>query len=159
MASIGKLLTPVVHTPSGVGHCIGSEWYRGSTLPCPTPLDIYHLGDGLAGGMAVNFNGRGKVGDAGSSCGGFDPYVTGISFTDYLTVDVWAALRAGVWSSSCIIQVYMATGAPIVGEQIQAYPPSGSLGVTKNVTTQAGTCGTVVLATITVNDDGTYSIA
>ena len=156
MASIGRLMTPVN------GKCIGLNWYKGFTS-CPSNLMItypgYDVTTGFAG-MAVVFNGGAKVGDPSLTDCGTDAYVdAAVTIGSLIQVDVWAAYRAGAWTSSVTILVYHGQSAPAC--TLEAGPDYATP-VTKAITPQAGTtCAavTTLKATVTVNDDGTFSIA
>lgn len=161
--SIGHLITPID------GSCIGDGWFRG-TGPCPEVLKISgtytHLSGSPCSFLATNFASRGKTGFA---CGGSDAYVADQSDGSQ-HIDVWRAYRDGIWTSSVDILVYY-TGknalfmSGVINAEPLSYP---SARVTKNPAVINGTaecsapswsCPTALSATITVNDDGSISIA
>lgn len=135
------------------GACPAASWYSAGG-GCPDQLRVQL--SSLSRDIAVDFAGRGKVGLA---CGGSDTYLTVGVGGDVIYIDVWAARRAGVWSSSVTIDVYAAAGSAL-SDTVEAYPSFNfSAVVSKSITDEVAGCGTVVKATITVNDDGTFSIA
>lgn len=147
MASIGRLIVPIG------GACPGAPWLKGF-YPCPTNL-LIASDTGLSAYLHVDFNSRGKV---GSFCGGLDTYVSVIS-SDLIAVDVWGARLASVWSSSVQVEVYLGSSV-VIAANLSAYPAANAAAaVTKSVTSDSTSCGTAVKATVTVNDDGTFSIA
>lgn len=132
--------------------------------------------------MAFVFNGGTKTGfwkcgSLGAGSCGSDPYgaiaATGCGSQggyQLIVVDVWAARRANAWSSSVTIDVYAATepagtidlcaSIGLIGASVPVPSATGYL-VKKSITTElaALACPTVVKATITVNEDGSVSIA
>ncbi len=163
------------------GICLPLDWYKEHPLAaspfveqqiCPDLLLIAALYGSATIRPMVNFAGRGWVGIG--ACGS-DAYVSALTFPDtYDTstsddpnsiaqVDVWGAYRDGVWTSSTTILVSMysspATGTTVFGQARN----NEANRVTKAITTQnTAFCpggGAVLQATITVNDDGTISIA
>lgn len=156
MATIGRWGSPI---SASVGGClsVGLTGWLETTYPCLEPLRIAISGYGLTGALSLNFAGRGKF---GGSCPGSDPYVT-YSGGQLALVDVWGALRAGVWTSSTTLLCYVQFNGAPAGPSISAYAgPSVLYGVSK-----AGTsrdllgCPTTLQATVTVNDDGSLAIA
>lgn len=138
------------------GACIGLAWFP-SGFTCPRKLNL-----DIRGGIAfsdvivsVNFAGRGVV---SSDCGGSDTYVTFTRLdTDrvLVAIDVWAAYRAGVWTSSTTVVIYTKSNSPDSSDRCDFNPTAGS----KVSAFPFGTaCPATSWATITVNDDGTLSI-
>ena len=161
MASIG-----VWPSPRG-GICIPMNW-RSSAAPCGGLLGIEAFTSGAH--VALNFNGRGKVGfGTGEGCGGSDAYVFGWAPTSSpkrLGVDVWSAYIDGVWTSSVVVDVYIYhPSSPSFSTSINAYRRSTSggfgtlVGSKATGTSELVSCGTVIKASITVNSDGTVSVA
>lgn len=167
------------------GKCLPVTWYKNRVYSdfstqsqiCPDYLCIGALFQaGKIIRSMVNFNGRGWANAA--SCG-TDTYVlafptstpglieegSGSPLVDpnsQLLIDVWGAYRAGVWTSSVTIQIALTTNAATT-TTVHAQPVNDqSLRVSKAaVSPQIGAllCSTIVVATVTVNDDGTFSIA
>jgi hypothetical protein len=107
--------------------------------------------------QAADFASRGKVGPAGY-CAGSDTYtVTG---SNSQLINIWQAYKDGVWTSSTTIKIYIKANTGF-GGNIYAQPEykaSSVISIHKAVTNLA--CGaTAITATVTVNDDGTFSIA
>jgi hypothetical protein len=148
MVSIGRFRTPIVDA------CLPCNWYP-ATFTCPRKmtLTVQAFGGDLL--VAANFAGRGQVGD----CGGTDSYVTFDRASASLVrvdVDVWAAYRAGVWSSSTTVLVYTKSTGPNASDRCIVSPSGG----TKTFPfPPGGICPVVLWGTVTVNDDGTLSIA
>lgn len=138
--------------------------------------------------MAFVFNGGTKkgfwrCGSINAGACGSDPYgaiyannCSSNGGYELIGVDVWAARRANAWSSSVTIDIYAATESGAVidlcvsigtdhmtgGPPYPSQPPaSGYSFQKKSVTTDvcALACPTTKLATVTVNEDGTFSIA
>lgn len=152
MASIGLLKSPIL---PGVGGCIDLNWYQG-TSACPLLLRIT-CSMVFPPFIVVNFAGRGKTDQFSLLCPFTDPYVT--SGGNTITVDVWAAYRAGVWTSSTTILIYgnnptlggFATlSASKAGLDTVAISPSVPLG--------SGVCPATLIGTVTVTDTGGISI-
>lgn len=159
MATIGTVLTPVIG-PGG-NACPGLDWRAGSK--CPYWLRVEQLGG--TGRMAVGFNGAGPV---STICGGLGGYVTdpnGGGFDNIFHVDVWAAFRAGAWSSSVVVQLYgvrQPLTSTIWTVRTSCNPFSGG-GPSLNVSPPSDpawntTCPSTVIATVTVTAAGGISI-
>lgn len=148
MASIGKIRSPIVDV------CLACNWYpTGFVCPRRMTLNLQAFGGDLI--VAVNFAGRGQAGD----CGGTDTYVS-ISRIDAsrvaIDINVWAAYRAGVWTSSTTVLVYGKSTGPNASDRCIVSPSGG----TKTSPFPAGgVCPVTLWGTVTVNDDGTLSIA
>ncbi len=179
MASIGRWRSPI--HPSQTSF-IGCDWYKpylGSPTACPGKLVIsLDLADVLAADfnvdvdLAVVFNGGTKSGvyqSGGSSLScGSDSYVTvdGSAFVNVrLLVDVWSAFRASAWASSVTIDIYAGVGFST--HTIKTYASregnwssvAGDQSKSASVPPRTSACPAVKIATVTVNDDGTFSIA
>lgn len=158
-------------SPAGGVACLNTYtdyWYwtgiNPSSYPCPAKLGVNLNYAGGVGGivglnLSLNFAGRGKV---GNSCGGSDPYITFNSAVN-ATIDLWEALRDGVWTSSFTIEVFInAISGPNGTVEASIRSSSGTVavflksGVSYDV---GGGCPTTVRAVITVTDDGDVSIA
>lgn len=172
MATIGTLKTPV---KAGVGGCIPCGWdfdSGGSRAICPANLSVgisYSPVAFKCPALAVNFAGRGKVGDV---CGGSDSYmgaiysIAGGAVQRVVDIDVWRAYRDGVWTSSVTILLYAAADFPSVNDRIifGVYGTPYIIGGNKLVSFDASTCAspicpTTLLATVTLLDDGTITIS
>lgn len=140
------------------GLCIGCGWYDGVSV-CPIPIEVYFDTLFTQPYIAVNFAGRGKVGPLGG-CGGSDTYVTFFTLSGFpdirAKVDVWAAHKDGVWSSSTTILFY--AGGIELTSTVKAKDHVTTLS-SGSVTSNVYSCGSTLLATVTVNDDGTFSVA
>lgn len=148
MATIGKWISVANH-----------NWYRNnSSTICPQPMQITLSGHLGFEEITIEFNGRGRV---GIDCPGSDVYVTPGSGITGAFVDVWAAYRAGVWTSSVDIEILLSHAFPPYGLTVRARPRNASPVATKAVTLSelAGVCPILTLATVTVYEDGTWSIA
>jgi hypothetical protein len=175
---------------SGVcADCMFPCWYDINNKCLPGPLVIILPKIGALDGCAVNFNGRGKVGNNLATCA-TDTYVTvttssesqyscaavgesGVNTVCLFKIDVLKALRDGIWTSSVGIDVYYGkTGAADTSTRLVSARPTGASRsdpgtcacVDKRFTTQviaSLTCAnvTTIQATVTVYDDGTLSIA
>jgi hypothetical protein len=75
-----------------------------------------------------------------------------------MTFDPWPAIRSGLWVSSTVIPVY--TECPSGGPQATTLQVVMSPALlSKPITTgTALTCGVTLVATITVFDDGTFTL-
>lgn len=174
MASIGRWRSPL--RASGGFITVDPEfWMYGGILPdypgvypCPITLLISaasYQNSGKLGKLALNFAGRGKT-DRYNVCGSADSYVT---FTEdtIARINVWQAYRDGVWTSSTTIVIFISVPVSFgASEVINAdVNSSGSLGLgVRHSKTPTGAdittaCPTTVQATVTLNDDGSYSIA
>jgi len=119
--------------------------------------------------LEVNFAGRGYSAYNNLACGySADSYVTFIWGRGQAEIDVWKALRDGVWTSSTTILCRTATAGAYSGtigvgrekyNAFNALPDADPDYVSKAVSSNAATCATTLRATVTVNDDGTFSIA
>jgi hypothetical protein len=141
------------------------DWYQTPSV-CPAKLRVI-FNSGGPFGLVVNFAGRGKTGKGatGTVLCGVDSYVTTLPIPGasmIVDIDVWQAYRDGIWTSSTTILCYVLAGV-FVAHDLQAYPLNSGNIESKNVTpvdsSGAMSCPVTLLATITVNDDGTWSIA
>lgn len=164
----------VLRTPIN-GICIPECWYTfscprlGSPYLTPFPTSLYLIVS--AGGYNVraatlSLAGRPYVPiiDNFGYCSGVDAYVSGT------TVNIWKALQDGVWSSSTTIRIRVAASL-IVGVSVEARPVSQlstplssgpCASAYKFPCTRAQditSCPTIDCATITVYDNGTFSIS
>jgi hypothetical protein len=156
MASIGLLRKPII---PGVGGCPDRGWFVLNSVfgPCPQQLKIGNTGSAVW--LAVSFNGGPIV---SATCGASAAYVTETSVDNWFDIDVWAAYRAGVWSSSTTVRVYgsaFSGGATIA---ISGFKGSAFTGVTKSgVSVPLGVypaCPPNLLATFTVTDAGLLTV-
>lgn len=142
-----------------------SRWYNGSR--CPRPIEVgltfYLTPPGVV--AAVDFNGRGVN---GPTCGGSDPYVSLFSLVnDRTAIDVWRAYRNGVWTSSCTIAILGRSGSPSSANPCFQYakingltgPAAGQVTKATGTAPAGSGCPGTLLATVTVNADGSFSIA
>lgn len=149
---------------SGVGGCAACCW-RLLSATCSDVLRINMEWDGIPSGFiqaAVNLSGRAWV-DGNGLCSS-DTYVSVISGGSpyyQFSIDVWGAMRDGVWTSSTTIQIAGRQTAPF---NTIAFGPEQDTGLTcwTSGFTYVGVlsaCGApTVVATITIMDDGTLSI-
>jgi hypothetical protein len=149
-------------------------WYQEGG-PCASRLQIFVDGLLSPAEIAINFDGRGFDNWNNGFCGtSADTYITkDDTFT--FGVDVWRAYQDGIWTSSVAIQIAVGAQSPTTRTLTAFrrgytaptdYTPSDDQDeVTKSVTPQynGGSygyyCAGPVKATVTVNDDGTFSIA
>lgn len=132
----------------------GTAWYE-ATYPYPDKL-IIDLNGYFDGEISCDFAGRGRVGNL---CGGSDSYMVFDAGNGKVTVDVWGAYRASVWSSSTTVKVYIQSET--AGTSTRAYVgPSGFNRISKETGFDAPVaCPTTLQATVTINDNGSISIA
>jgi hypothetical protein len=75
----------------------------------------------------------------------------------WMTFDPWTGLRLGHWSSSIVIPVYLDCPSGAQATTVRATTFTTTL--QHSVTTGTGTvCGTTQVATLTVFDDGSYTL-
>jgi hypothetical protein len=133
----------------------------------------FGMGHGNPYYMGINFANRGLIAPdcVDPPCGSYDNYVIhtydgeGGDDGDYAAIDVWQAHRDGIWSSSVTIGVHLCPANTAVNDMI--------ISVYGGVCAVAST-GTIrhfdpypsidcahyaLYATVTVNANGTYSIA
>lgn len=132
----------------------------GNYSPCTGKLKIYYTSytPGFYQSLAVKFNGGSLV---GSLCSNTDPYVTIIDNGE-VNVDVATALSNGVWTSSVTIDVYSQEIFNIIQTKEIGVLVGNCTSYTKTFLDPygGGVCaGYGLVATVTVNANGTYSIA
>ena len=144
------------HTDYLWWHCEGSG-------PCPLGLGV-HVGGyyfSISGGWWTGYIQCGPT----VWCTGSDSYVSRPD-PGILLINIWGALGAGLWASSVAIDINTAASAPD-SASASAYPyPCNEFNnptpapINKTIATgAASSCPTTKRATVTVYDDGTYSIA
>ncbi len=167
-----------IKTPVG-GRCLPLTWYKpyiyaGSPAAqvCPDLIAIACSAAADTVRTVINLAGRGWM---GVGCAMTDPYirlpipletwqdVVSYDSNSVIFVDVWQALRDAIWASSVTIEVRV-TSPTTPTTDIYTHARNGiDNEVHKAVTAQSTLggigCGSVLKATITVNDDGTFSIA
>ncbi len=155
MASVGLWRSPVLPT----GGCPDTDWFGDSShrLTCPGKLRLTWTGVNFDD-SGISFNGGAKV---GTYCGA-SAYVT-ISPGAYIDIDVWAAYRAGVWTSSLALTIYHAA-VVATPYTLTAAKPNSLGAVTKSTTMGIGgplppSCPLKLQATVTVTDAGVLTIA
>ena len=138
-------------------------WRGFDNLTCPVPL-VLHAGGGLLINLAISgdFLGAAPIFE---SCAGSSPYVDSGSTTNALRFYIWKALADGAWASSAVFTIYglrfgsaktetltgwagriTDTGLDPANVVISTFFPTGS------------GCPSVAVATLTVYDDGTYTL-
>jgi len=158
------------------GLCLPLAWYKRYQFSaaqyraqvCP---DLLLIGVDVLGGfnatVRVNLAGRGLAN--GGACG-TDTYVSRLvfpevpdgstAFNDVVMVDVWQAYRDGIWTSSTTVEIALSSISGSARTLIVQPRNNSAIAVTKSVTPQVtGFCPSTIKATVTVNDDGTISIA
>lgn len=139
---------------------------------CPDKLRVYSNGfvssDCNTLGRCMRFAVLGGwwAGYVGQFCGGSDPYITTHTiYDDNVDIDCWKALADGVWSSSFSFDVYagILLFAPARTLFVRPALASSPSLVTKAITVPviaAATCASAgsKVATVTVFDDGTYTV-
>ena len=147
-------------------------WYERAGLPqpCPTYLEI-RSNDINNFAISVEFGiSPPSVGNPGNdTCPASGPYLRSIAnYPGRVGVDIWGAWHDGRWTSSVVILVfsgYRFGTLPAVPATIYANPGSFTpflpLGQSKAVTIPEGVlCGAYPqVATVTVFDDGTFTLA
>lgn len=133
---------------------------------CPGTLTIYT--GGIDANYKLGISGAWITGTVGDHCAGTDPYLSipGGTFGQ-VDIDVWKALADGLWTSSVVFNVkqhYAAAGGGTRAGSIVASPngvtPSAQLLFpTINDINPGNVCPTTNVATVTVNDDGTFTLA
>jgi hypothetical protein len=159
------------------GLCLPDSWYdpyqfeifqyRPQVCPDYLHLTARRNSDNVALRIRLNFDSRGWA-STGGSCG-TDTYISFPTFPEVsaegangLKLAVWQAHVDGIWTSSvtCSVTAVNDFGAVAATIKVQRFN-SLTDQVTKSITSETGAlnCGGVVKGTITVNDDGTFSIA
>lgn len=137
--------------------CVSISAFFQDGYPCGNPLVINLNSSAFAGNLAVDFNGRGKV---GLTCAGSDSYVTFFNQRSAL-IDVWKAWRDGIWTSSVTVNCYgLASISPLpLSAGWFAAPATFTYLASKNAPCQlGGTCSTTLSGVVTFNDNGTVSV-
>lgn len=145
------------------------RYWRGLNSVCFLRLQI--RGYDVSGGRGPYYGIRGGwwsgllidpvVGDCG---GGSDPLVSfARSAYAHIFVDVWRALAQGLWTSSLFLEcipVVFADASRSAGVYVgpETGPAPATINRTKDVPTP-GSCANGVGWSITVRDDGTFSVA
>lgn len=145
------------------------------TQPCPAPL-LIGIDAGYFPRILFNFNGRGWDSFGAWGCPYTETYEvdasgtqgldfkapSGVSYSSRFGLDVWQAYADGIWTSSCTVALHVTT-FPLLSPatiSLWAHPRSDATNaVNKTFTSSDASCGSVTSATVTINDDGTYSIA
>lgn len=144
-------------------------WRNIST--CPARMMVYGDYNSSSGSCfnfsrctQLNVSGGWWSGSIGRNCAGSDPYVSE-SGRDVF-IDVWKALADGVWSSSVVISIYadMVNNPTSLTDVIHAGPSTGSSPASASISGYVPpgigvTCSTTLRATLTVYDDGTFTLA
>lgn len=162
MVVIPKFLLPPKNADC-TAWSLACNFWRKSTDVCPVKLDVF--GTTFFGAPNVmTMTGDLITGTFGSTCGGSSSYITesvGASFWHFY-IDVWKALADGAWSSSMAIAIQMGNTAVPPSSSITAIREDGLANpssATKAVTpTSPTSCAMATLATLTVYDDGTFTL-
>jgi hypothetical protein len=143
---------------------VGCDWWKKS--PDGVCLDgrilLYDWNSGL-GNARIGATGW-WTGFIGSTCGGSDPYAYAYN-ANTVAVDVMQALADGVWSGSTSFGIYGGRITAAAPTSLQAaitqwngIPFAGKAAATA-VPVVGGGCPSTLIATATVYDDGSISIA
>jgi len=153
MATIGRWKSPYS------GLCLPVDWYDSFwSAACPGPIVISLTGSWhISRKLSTNFAGRGILGGNCSSCAADQYYLT--CGATAVSIDVWKAYLDGVWTSSTTILVYASKTSGASGNLTTRDPSSTTVDVTAIGADTTGSCPTTLQVTITVNDDGTFSVA
>lgn len=181
MTAIGVIRQPVGRnfTPKCLPCCWHAAlWARPQFLTITPRNGIYQADGANTGGncygLGAQISGRsfyaeyayGFTAAQYTSCGTVDPYIFvsgwfGSSPSHpVLYIDIWKAYIDGIWSSSVTVDIYadIAGGSEAVrvGNQSDTCPSD----VTKNISAVSSiyTCPTVKRCTVTVNDDGSFTV-
>lgn len=175
-------MTAIARIPRAEGlPCIGRDWYRfpadetSGPYPCADMLNVTVLLSGSpTGRVGAQISGRNQVGPVvgtitPNDCSGLgDEYVHIVGYGEGgpgafidVDIDIWRAYQDGVWTSSITIDIYGVTGGSgcDLRASIRSVPTvyQDKTGITSTSSTPCS--AVVLLGTITVNDDGTFSIA
>lgn len=156
----------------GGSSCAPCCWRTTTTCPDSLSIDLLWDGTPVPGAFiqtAINFNGRGWV--AGGGGGGSCTSDTYLSFSSnpvtppnfMWEVDVWQAFADGVWTSSVAIQIASRQTAPFntiaFGPEQDSALSCWTSGFSYTGVVSSCPSSMTVVATITIMDDGTLSIA
>ena len=138
--------------------------FASSQQRCPARLLILTSGVGFPAATLAIAGGFLGATPIRGGCAGSNPYV-GSYISVGIDIDIWGALAAGVWSSSAAFTIYGYRDAPagnITLTGYAGYPVDGPLDpanveFTTSFPTGSG-CPSVAVATLTVYDDGTYTL-
>lgn len=141
----------------GVGWSQACGFWRPSAAICPVRLSIL---SSVANNIYIGVSGGWWSGVIGVNCGASNSYVSATSAQ--VLIDVWKALADGLWSSSVVFSVYTTVGT--VNEVIYAATNGASSPaqqdlLTSNMGQNTGACPSVLKRTVTVYDDGTFTLA
>lgn len=101
------------------------------------------------------------TGKVGFYCVDTDPYVTVVN-AKLLTIDVWQALNDGEWSSSVVFTIHARKKAGVGSGNLQVGPDSpGPIQQYKTIydVLDPPACPTSAGTTVTIYDDGTFTLA
>ena len=123
-------------------------------IVCPDPISLRVLCESCTGNTLLAYRYLGTLRCWQPSDGHCNPNVC----CPWMTFDPWIGLRSGLWVSSTVIPVYAdcSAGGPQASSiRVNLYPVS----VFKPITTgTSSVCGSTQVATITVFDDGTFTL-
>lgn len=163
---------------------LGCVWYRNALPPLPDPqpdcsgvlpLFFYAQKPGFPySKIGIKIAGRNQVGpfrSGGINCASTDPYVLQSTYTfNFQYCDIWKAYRDAIWSSSITIDIYalevISTGTILrvsAGYRLDdvEFPGPGTLLASKALGSPGyytACANTLLVGTLTVNDDGTVSL-
>lgn len=151
--------------------CLPAEWYSSACVVRKLVIGTFNDTGSSAYRIAWDFHGRGKH---GASCAYSEIYSIDGSATKLCGkssggagrhFDVWQAWTDGIWTSSVVIAVYadysVASTKVIAAAKSFSDDNAWAEAVCKTISigTPDVTCPTSLKATVTVYDDGTYTIA
>lgn len=143
---------PSVNVPYWYYNGLGAVDY-----PCPSVLALRSASGSTK--LSLDFAGRGKV---GGLCGGSDTYIT-FSGSTLAVVDIWKALKDGIWTSSTTIKMYAQdsfAASVVLSAEIMTSTFTSLISFSKLTGRDAAVaCPPTLQATVTVAADGTVSIA
>lgn len=132
--------------------------------PGPESGSCFYYGQCFRIAIDGGFLGGTKIGQA---CGGSSSYVT-VVHQSRISVDVWQALKDGAWSSSTVLSVYgdavntipYPGNATIEAKPYTAAVPASQTIIAANWPAGVGNvCVSTLRRTVTVYDDGTFTLA
>ncbi len=143
-------------------------WRFGSAV-CPSLININNGGSDT--NILISVDGGWLSSKIGDFCSGTDSYVSYNSLGtagDGFEIDIWKALADGVWSSSAVFNIYEhyvsgvnvgTTSGAIVVSPLSASSPSAQFtNPTINNRNPSNFCPTAHVGTLTINDDGTFTL-